>query len=187
MLLQQLTCPILLCLLLLQSNLASFNAQQKLKQATYTFIVSQLLTKNEKEKIDSIFRAMDVDSDGKLSRKEIQKGYKEHFGKQISDEELETIFSRVDSDQSGEIDYSEFVMATMNERNLASQKRLETAFQAFDKDGNGQISPAEVKMILGGGAIDDRQVEKIIAQVDKDGDGEVSFSEFCDMMSQNLI
>lgn len=170
------------------SNLASFNAQQKLKQATYTFIVSQLLTKNEKEKIDSIFRAMDVDSDGKLSRSEIKKGYKEHFGKAISDKEIEQIFSRVDSDLSGEIDYSEFVMATMNEKNLASQNRLESAFKAFDKDGNGQISPAEVKMLLGGGgAIDEKQVEKIIAQVDADGDGEVSFSEFCDMMAQNLI
>lgn len=150
--------------------------------------MSQLLTKQEKEKIDSIFRAMDVDCDGKLSRVEIKKGYKEHFSKNISDEELETIFSRVDSDQSGEIDYSEFVMATMNERNLASQNRLESAFRAFDKDGNGQISPEEVRMILGGGgAIDEKQVQKIIAQVDKDGDGQVSFSEFCDMMAQNLI
>ena len=143
--------------------------------------MSQLLTKNEKEKIDSIFRAMDVDCDGKLSRVEIKKGYKEHFGKSISDDELETIFSRVDSDQSGEIDYSEFVMATMEQRNLASQQRLESAFKAFDKDGNGQISPAEVRMLLGG-AVDDKTVEKIIAQVDKDGDGEVSFSEFCEMM-----
>lgn len=171
-----------------QSNLANFNAQVKLKQATYTFIVSQLLTKNEKEKIDSVFRAMDVDCDGKLSRMEIKKGYKEHFGKSISDEELEQIFSRVDSDMSGEIDYSEFVMATMSQQKLASQNRLRSAFEAFDKDGNGQISPAEVRMLLGGGAgIDDKQVEKIIAQVDRDGDGEVSFEEFCEMMEKNLI
>ena len=92
---------------------------------------------------------MDVDSDGKLSKDEIKLGYKEHFGKSLGDDEIDRIFSSVDSDMSGEIDYSEFVMATMNERNLASQARLEAAFKAFDKDGNGQISPSEVKMILG--------------------------------------
>ena len=170
-----------------QSNLANFSAQQKLKQATYTFIVSQLLTKDEKESVDSIFRAMDVDCDGKLSREEIKHSWNEHFGQDLGKEELETIFQQVDSDESGEIDYSEFVMATMNARNLVSEKRLEAAFRAFDKDGNGQISPEEVRSILGGGVLDVKQVQKIIAQVDADGDGQVNFSEFKTMMVNNLI
>jgi Ca2+-binding EF-hand superfamily protein len=52
--------------------LKSFNAQSKLKQATYAFIASQLLSKSEKEKIDQVFRAMDINGDGKLSKQEIQ-------------------------------------------------------------------------------------------------------------------
>jgi calcium-dependent protein kinase len=168
--------------------LSSFNAQQKLKQATYTFIVSQLLTKQEKEKIDSIFRSMDTDGDGTLTRDEIKAGYSEHFGQHMSDEEIDRIFCSVDSDLSGEIDYTEFVAATMNQRNLLSQKRLESAFKAFDKDGNGQISPEEVRILLGGGAaLDEKTVAKIIAQVDEDGDGQVSFTEFCEMMSKNIL
>jgi len=167
--------------------LASFSAQQKLKQATYTFIVSQLLTKDEKEKIDAIFRAMDVDCDGKLSREEIKHSWNEYFGQDLSKAELETIFEQVDSDESGEIDYSEFVMGTMNAKSLVSEKRLEAAFRAFDRDGNGQISPEEVRLILGGSIVDDKAVAKIIAQVDADGDGQVNFSEFKTMMIDNLI
>lgn len=170
--------------------MSNFNAQQKLKQATYTFIVSQLLTKNEKEKIDSMFRAMDIDSDGKLSKNEIIASWNQHFGQGLTTEEVEKIFSQVDADESGEIDYSEFVMATMNSNKLLSQKRLETAFRAFDQDGNGQISPEEVKTILGAGqqgGLDQKSVEKIIAQVDADGDGQVSFAEFKEMMLQNLV
>ena len=148
--------------------MASFSAQQKLKQATYTFIVSQLLTKDEKEKIDAIFRAMDVDCDGKLSREEIKHSWNEYFGQDLSKAELETIFEQVDSDESGEIDYSEFVMGTMNAKSLVSEKRLEAAFRAFDRDGNGQISPEEVRLILGGSIVDDKAVAKIIAQVDAD-------------------
>jgi len=37
------------------------------------------------------------------------------------------MFQKVDADGSGEIDYSEFVVATMNEKNLISNNKLQTA------------------------------------------------------------
>ena len=39
------------------TNLLNFNVKSKLKQATYAFIISQLLSKQEKEQIDKVFRA----------------------------------------------------------------------------------------------------------------------------------
>lgn len=128
---------------------------------------------------------MDADCDGKLSKEEIKSGYNSHFGTALSDVEIDLIFDRVDTDLSGEIEYSEFVMATVSEKNMVSKNRLEAAFKAFDKDGNGMISPDEVKDILGGGgAVDEDAVDKIIAQVDENGDGEISFDEFTNMMLQ---
>jgi calcium-dependent protein kinase len=50
------------------SNLGKFNAQSKLKQATFAFIASQLLSKQERESIDKVFRAMDTNGDGKLDK-----------------------------------------------------------------------------------------------------------------------
>ena len=58
------------------------------------------------------------------------------------------MFKRVDIDQSDEIDYSEFVIATMNEKEVLSSNKLQTAFRMFDKDGGGTISPDEIKQIL---------------------------------------
>ena len=127
------------------SNLKSFNASSKLKQATYAFIAAQLLSKQEKEKIDEVFRAMDLNGDGKLSKEEIKIGYKEFFGKELADEEIDEMFARVDADGNGEIDYSEFVVATMNEKHLLSSNKLQTAFKMFDKDGGGSISTDEIK------------------------------------------
>ncbi len=54
----------------------------------------------------------------------------------------------MDIDQSDEIDYSEFVIATMNEKEVLSSNKLQTAFRMFDKDGGGTISPDEIKQIL---------------------------------------
>jgi len=88
---------------------------------------------------------MDINGDGKLDKSEIQKGYKEYYDKDLSDEEIDELFSKVDADGSGEIEYSEFVIATMNERELLSNNKLQTAFKMFDKDGGGTISTEEVK------------------------------------------
>jgi calcium-dependent protein kinase len=106
------------------TNLQNFNAHSKLKQATYAFIASQLLSKQEKEQIDKVFRAMDLNGDGKLQKDEIKKGYAEFFGRQLTDQEVDELFAKVDADGSGEIEYSEFVVATMNEKNLLSNNKL---------------------------------------------------------------
>jgi len=55
------------------------------------------------------------------------------------------MFDSVDTDQSGYIEYSEFVMATINEKKLSTAERLQTAFKLFDKDNSGTITPAEIK------------------------------------------
>lgn len=59
------------------------------------------------------------------------------------------MFDAVDIDGNGSIDYTEFVMATMNERDLVSQQKLKAAFRLFDKDGSGAISQDELKRALG--------------------------------------
>lgn len=51
-------------------------------------------------------------------------------------------------DRSGTIDYTEFVMATINEKNLLTEERLKMAFQMFDKDKNGSLSPEELQDFL---------------------------------------
>lgn len=58
------------------------------------------------------------------------------------------MFDAVDTDQSGYIDYTEFVVAAMNEKELLTSERLTTAFKMFDKDKSGSISPNEIKMVL---------------------------------------
>jgi len=165
------------------NNLKNFNATSKLKQATFAFIASQLLTKSEKQNIDKIFRAMDLNGDGKLSKDEIKQGYDTHFGKALGDEEIDEMFAKVDTDGSGEIEYSEFVIATMNEKDILSNNKLQTAFKMFDKDGGGSISTDEIKQVLSFSQnLDQAVIDAIIKQVDANGDGEISFDEFAEMM-----
>jgi calcium-dependent protein kinase len=115
------------------SNLKNFRADQKLKQATFAFIASQLLTKNEKENLAKIFKAIDKNGDGKLSKEEILEGYDKFFGKTMERDDVLKMFDAVDIDKSGFIDYSEFVVASMNEKQLLTDEKLLSAFKMFDK------------------------------------------------------
>lgn len=96
-------------------NIRNFSSSHRLKQAVLAFIATHLTRDEEKKDLDKIFKAIDIDGDGSLSRQEMMQGYEEHFGIPISEEQVEDIFSRIDLDRSGTIDYTEFIMATVNE------------------------------------------------------------------------
>jgi calcium-dependent protein kinase len=168
-------------------NLKGFHCEKTLKQATYAFIASQLLSKQEKDNLARVFKAFDKNGDGRLSIEEVKEGYLEHYGRIISDEEVEKMFAAVDTDGSGFIDYSEFVVAAMNEQQLTTNDKLQAAFKMFDKDGSGIITADEIKEVLqfgGTNQLNTAAINAIIKQVDENGDGEISFEEFVAMMKK---
>ena len=166
-------------------NLQTFKAERTLQKATLTFIASQLSTNAEKADMISTFQSLDSDHSGALSRAELIQGFEQLFGNQIEDVEAEVdrIMAEVDIDHSGEIDYTEFAVATMNRQKMVSRERLETAFRAFDLDGNGTISKDELRTMMGGNHHYSEDVwEGIVKEVDQNGDGVIDFREFMDMM-----
>ena len=52
-------------------------------------------------------------------------------------------------DGSGLIDYSEWVVATIDKKKLLTNEKLQAAFNIIDKDAGGSISIEELKIVLG--------------------------------------
>jgi len=83
-----------------------------------------------------------------LSKSEILQCYEEHFGVPITEEQVDEMFRKIDLDNNGSIDYTEFVTATMQESALLTENRLKIAFNMFDKDGDGSLTADEIKAVL---------------------------------------
>lgn len=170
------------------SNLKTFRAGQKLAQATYMFIVGYLTTKEEKEDLMRTFKAFDKNNDGYLTQDELVEGYTKVYGAKDAETMAKKIMQEVDTNKSGKVDYTEFVVAAMNKQTLNSKEKLEKAFEAFDQDGNGFITVEELKKVLDEKSqVSDDAWTQIIREVDANGDGKISLKEFKDMMTKTLI
>jgi calcium-dependent protein kinase len=130
------------------SNLKNFEKGSKFKQMICDFIANKLLSNEEKEEINKVFSAIDVNGDGTLQKDELKEGLEKYFNRKMSDKEIDEIFGKVDVDGSGEIGYSEFVVATMNDNNMISNEKLRNAYKLFDLDSGGTISFEEMKKII---------------------------------------
>ena len=76
----------------------------------------------------------------------------------LAEEEVDKILRIADTDGSGELDYSEWIVATLDKKKLLSNEKLEAAFNLFDRDNSGSISAIEIKDVLGVGKNIDEKV-----------------------------
>jgi len=169
------------------NNLKNFGFESKLQEATWVFLVSYFATKEEKDKLLETFKALDLDHDGQLTRDELKQGYVKIMGMsdELAEEEADRLMRTLDTNNSGSIDYSEFVNATISRGNLLKRERLEAAFKMFDKNGDGKISAEEMRFLFSEGktqGIPEKVWEEWIRQVDKNSDGGITLDEFKDMM-----
>ena len=58
----------------------------------------------------------------------------------MTDSELNDIFEKIDFNADGEINYSEFLAATINKEKAVTMDNLKFAFTHFDVDNSGHIT-----------------------------------------------
>ncbi|KRW98898.1 Protein kinase-like domain [Pseudocohnilembus persalinus] len=151
-------------------SLTQFYTKSKLKQTILTFIVSQIVSKEEKEELTKTFKYLDKNQDGRLSKMELVEGYAKVYGdKEKASAHVERIMEMVDTNNSGVVDYTEFLMAAISREQMLSRQKIEMAFKMFDSDGNGQITREELQSLIG--EIDDSFWKQILQECDTNKDG----------------
>jgi len=174
----------------LVDNLRKFRSVNKLKKAAIHEI-AKVLNEDKLKTLKEQFQAMDVNGDGMLSMQELTEGMKKGGLKQIP-EDLQQILKDLDSDKSGQIDYTEFLSAALDKRHYIQRDVCWSAFCHFDKNGDGKLSRDELKLVLESAEAkvtsiknNNKELDDLIKEVDKDGNGEIDFEEFMQMMSSD--
>ena len=81
-------------------------------------MVQNMVSKEEQGRLQKVFIALDVNNDGYLQYDELLSGFTDIYGEDYAKDEVDRIFALVDVDHSGEIDFSEFVTASVNKGDL---------------------------------------------------------------------
>lgn len=141
-----------------------------------------MLSVEEIEQCRQAFNTFDKDGSGTIDANEL-KATLEALGQNPTAEEIFLMISEVDEDNSGEIEFAEFLRCIQNQKEKLAAKADDTenvaAFVALggQKDMTGSISTEKLTAIVKdfGLTID---IEKLISEIGKDRSGQVDYEEF---------
>ena len=169
------------------NNMKKFKKHRILEKTIISFIINQLVKKDERLELEKQFKDWDTNGDGVLSKEEIINGYRKTYGK-VDENEIENMIKSIDLDGNGVIDYDEFLACSINKDKILRNDNLKICFDEFDTDKSGKISVDEVSSIFKQGNNENNNdmeaFKNMVKNADENGDGEISFEEFQDIMNK---
>merc|ERR1712050_161915 len=101
------------------------------------------------EVMRSMFEALDTEANGSLNINEMRVGIQNcDFKDNLSEEELQKLFSSLDLNDNQEVNYIEWLSATIEPATLASAAALKELFRFLDYDGNRVVSLDEFQRVV---------------------------------------
>merc|ERR1719327_1602704 len=119
------------------------------------------LTNEERTELRDAFLAMDKTKSGTITLVEFKAVIEERF--ELTDAQVQGIFSTVDMSNTHEIQYSEFLAAMVASRVAMHDDLLKGTFRRFDTDNTGYIELSDLKTVLGE-TFEGEQVATLLAE-----------------------
>ena len=134
------------------------------------------------------FAIMDDDGNKALTFEELKYGMHD-LGIKMSDDDLHTLFTAMDSDKSGNVEFEEFISAIRDPLSSRRLAMVNLAYTVLDKDGNEIIDAADVAQsfnasrhpeVLSGSKTSSAVLREFLDNFDVGGevDGKVTREEF---------
>lgn len=126
-----------------------FSSHSRVTEVLYTYILSHIIPYSSLKSLRLAFQSLDYNADGKLSKNEIMYALNSAMDLNTAAETVEIIFLNGDSDKNGFLEYSEFLRAAIEQKQLLSDENIEKAFKMIDTNGKGKVSYNDFCSALG--------------------------------------
>jgi len=129
-----------------------------------------------------IFDMYDKNGDNVINVEELR-GILEILGYSPTPDEVKTILDRFDQDNSGTIDFDEYLVLIQHWIEQ-DEEQIYEAFKVFDRDGDGFVSAQELKRALTqyGEQFTEDEANEFFNMMDTDGDGVINYEEFVEYL-----
>ena len=135
----------------------------------------------------SVFVRIDKNRSGTIDKDELvtalQKSKSEILG-QMKEEKIGKVLSEVDYNLTGEIEYTEFIAATLDKDVMNDEDTLQGLFNLFDINNDGSIDKEELVQTFSkfGKHITLKEIDTILKEHDLHHTGKIEFDEFKAML-----
>lgn len=138
-------------------------------------VIAKKSTSDEIFELRKVFSNFDTLDTGTITFKEFKNaiGQKNNY----DDDEIECIFRKLDVNRNNEINYTEFLAATLEAQGEIKEYRLAEAFDLMDFDDTGFISRNNLRKILGKHSTE-TYIDRLMQEVDISRDGKITYQEF---------
>ena len=123
-------------------NIKNFRIKQKFKQMVMKYLI-YCMNEEEVKVYKSAFFAIDFFHNGCIEPPELKKAF-ELSNIPITDEEIQHLYKILDQNLKGAFDYTEFLMAGVNQSELFTTEKLDKAFKYFDMNKSGFIENCDL-------------------------------------------
>ena len=170
------------------NNLFNYSFNSKIQQFVIAFLVHNLPTTEKFTNILKLYRYFNELGDCKLTKEELIKGLSMFRKKEEVVQKVDTLFSLLDGDNNGFIEYEEFLRACVDKKEILTESNLKYAFKFLDHDGSGKLNVQKIvySFMNKENKMFEMSVSKDISDFDEDGDGEINFNEFKKLMMNNI-
>jgi calcium-dependent protein kinase len=148
-------------------------------------ITIQMLNNKDEAEYASLFRYLDRDFDGVISKAELEA--KLHGKDYVTNDDIEGIMKKYDTNRDGSITYTEFLTMSINWKQKLDPEEVETLLKYFDIVRKRALTRKELENLFEG--VPEKEWKKFFDDYDENKDGLISVDElksYFRMVVENL-
>jgi len=146
-------------------------------------MLAKMIKRKDLKELNREFEYIDQSQDGVITFKELKKALN-ICEIDISDSEIKSIISHSDFSDNNTINYTEFLIMTLDQSKFTSEDSINSLIKNFDRDEKGYITKTDIscEFSKAGKSITKSQLKNIMKMHDPSKRGYITYSEFKDVI-----